>query len=50
MFNRNAVRCTKITACERCEKAIEISIADKSVPKDAVGKIEVENGKLLNVL
>ena len=29
------------------EDAIEMSLADKSVPKYAVGKIEVENSKML---
>ena len=43
MLNRNAVSYTWITACERYEDAIEMPLADKSVPEDAVGKIEVEN-------
>ena len=28
-------------------KAIEILLADKSVPEEAIGKIEVENSRLL---
>ena len=47
MLNRNAVRYTYFTACERYEEAIEISLAEKSVPENAVGKIEVENCKVL---
>ena len=30
------------SAAERYENAIEMSLADKSVPEDAVGKIELE--------
>ena len=47
MLNRNAVSYTYITACERYEEAIEISLADESVPADSIGKIEVENSRLL---
>ena len=28
-------------------EAIQVSLGDKSVPEDAVGRIEVENSKLL---
>ena len=42
-FGRGVCAQSKCSQLQRYEEAIEMSLADKSVPEDAVGKIEVEN-------
>ena len=40
-------KCSQLHLDHCYEDTIEMSLADNSVPEDAVGKIEVENSKLL---
>lgn len=41
VLNRSAFNCTQITACERCEEAIKILLADSLMPDQAVGKLKL---------
>ena len=46
-FEQNHDFGTGVCAQSKCSQAIEISLADKLLPENAVGRIEVENCKLL---